>query len=96
MGNYQGKHYKKYKNDIKILSMYDKITNKLANIINTYDNFIDNLDNKVRGQVLKVGKKMQSRERNVCGVNTAQDKCKSSTWSVNRSRRFVCGLVINQ
>lgn len=29
------------------------------------DNFVDNLDNKVRGQVcLKVDKKMQSRERN--------------------------------
>ena len=74
MENYQGKHYKKYRNDTKILSMYNKITNKLANIIDTYDDFIDNLDNKVRGQVcLKVGKKMQSRERNVCGVNTAQD-----------------------
>ena len=37
------------------------------------EQFINNLVTKVRGQVLKVGKKMQSRERNVCGVNTAQD-----------------------
>jgi len=76
MGNYQGKHYKKYRDDVfkeKTLSIYNKITDKLVYIIDTYDNFVDNLDNKVRRQVLKVGKKMQSRERNVCGVNTAQD-----------------------
>lgn len=68
MGNYQGKHYKKYRDDVfkkKTLSIYNKITDKLVYIIDTYDNFIDNLDNKVRGQVcLKVDKKMQSRERN--------------------------------
>lgn len=68
MGNYQGKHYKKYRDDVfkkKTLSIYNKIADKLVYIIDTYDNFIDNLDNKVRGQVcLKVDKKMQSRERN--------------------------------
>jgi hypothetical protein len=68
MGNYQGKHYKKYRDDVfkeKTLSIYNKITDKLVYIIDTYDNFVDNLDNKVRGQVcLKVDKKMQSRERN--------------------------------
>ena len=58
MEKYQGKRYKKYKSDIKILSLYNKITDKLADIIDTYDNCIDSLDNKVRGQVLKVGKKM--------------------------------------
>lgn len=68
MGNYQGKHYKKYRDDVfkeKTLSIYNKITDKLVYIIDTYNNFVDNLDNKVRGQVcLKVDKKMQSRERN--------------------------------
>lgn len=67
MKDYQGKHFKTYKDDV-----HNK-TNVLIQTIDMFDNFIDNLDNKVRGQVLKVGKKMQSRERNVCGVNTAQD-----------------------
>lgn len=62
MGNYQGKYYKKYRDDVfkeRTLSLYNKIANKLIYIIDTYDNFVDNLDNKVRGQVcLKVDKKM--------------------------------------
>lgn len=68
----------------KAFYLYNKISYKLIDIIDKHDEFMDNLELKieqfinnlvikVRRQVLKVGKKMQSRERNVCGVNTAQD-----------------------
>lgn len=69
----------------KAFYLYNKISYKLVDIIDKHDEFMDDLElkieqfinnllTKVRGQVcLKVGKKMQSRERNVCGVNTAQD-----------------------
>lgn len=66
----------------KAFYLYNRISYKLIDIIDKHDEFMDSLElkieqfinnmiTKVRGQVLKVGKKMQSRERNVCGVNTA-------------------------
>ena len=76
----------------KAFYLHTKYVHKVVCIINKHDEFMDNLELKieqfinklaikVRGQVLKVDKKMKSWERNVCGVNTAQDKCKGSTWS---------------